>query len=179
MVTPTTRGYVGSTVPLGGKGMTAPDRLAGYDQVCITLSHNIYRAGGSYTHHSVPKATPRREVRRGIPNRYISIDSVERSDDSASPDPDLKKLSRAMSHSLPNLDIDAGGSFTDAEGSTLEGTYVNGGDELCAVWGNIETLYSASFTGSIYCLTCASLLIQHLTCSKSTRMSFFVLRMPS
>ena len=84
-----------------------------------------------------------------------------------------------MSHSLPSLDIDAGGSFTDAEGSTIEGTYVNGGGELCAVWGNIETLYSASFTGSIYCLTCASLLIQHLTCSKSTRMSFFVLRMPS
>ena len=85
-----------------------------------------------------------------------------------------------MSHSLPNLDIDAGGSFTDAEGSTIEGTYVNGGDELCAVLGNVETLYFASsFTGATYCLTCASLLIQHLTCSKNTRMSIFVLRMPS
>ena len=57
-----------------------------------------------------------------------------------------------MSHSLPSLDIDAGGSITGAEGAAIEGTYVNGGHELCAVLGNVETLFSASFTGSIYML---------------------------
>ena len=110
---------------------------------------------GSLT--SVRKATPRREVRRGIPNRYIFLSSIDiyyvgRSYDSASPDPDLEKLSRTMSHSLPSLNIDAGGSITGAEGAAIEGTYVNGGHELCAVLGNVETLFSASFTGSIYML---------------------------
>ena len=67
-----------------------------------------------------------------------------------------------MSHSLPSLSIDAGGSITGAEGAAIEGTYVNGGRELCTVLGNVETLFSASFTGSIYagatyCFSYASL----------------------